>query len=99
MATPGVNLGENGSVIPTETFTTNDQAHAGRRIDGAKREARQAPGGGEDVKPKCLLVAVVTCLAMTSATPALTASREIQPYAPTLRFGIEKTPQRSWPTA
>jgi hypothetical protein len=32
------------------------------------------------VKPKCLLVAVVTCLAVMSATPALAASRQIQDY-------------------
>jgi hypothetical protein len=30
------------------------------------------------VKPKCLLVAVVTCLALMGATPALTASRQVQ---------------------
>ena len=32
------------------------------------------------MKPKCLLVAVVTCLAMTIVTPALTASRQIQDF-------------------
>ena len=32
------------------------------------------------MKPKCLLVAVVTCLAVMSATPALAASRQIQDY-------------------
>jgi hypothetical protein len=32
------------------------------------------------VKSKCLLVAVVTCLAMMSATPVLAASRQIQDF-------------------
>jgi hypothetical protein len=36
--------------------------------------------GGEDVKPEFALVAVVICLALMSATPALTASRQIQDY-------------------
>jgi hypothetical protein len=30
------------------------------------------------VKPKCLLVAVITCLAMMSVTPALAAPRQIE---------------------
>ena len=34
--------------------------------------------GGEDVKRKFVLLAVVTCLAVMSVTPALTASRQIQ---------------------
>jgi len=36
--------------------------------------------GGKDVKPEFVLVAVVTCLAMMSVTPALSASRQIQDY-------------------
>ena len=32
------------------------------------------------MKPEFVLVAVVTCLPMISATPALTASRQIQDY-------------------
>jgi hypothetical protein len=32
------------------------------------------------VKPECLLVAVVTCLAMVSVTPALAAPRQIQDF-------------------
>jgi len=32
------------------------------------------------VKPEFVLVAVVTCLAMMSVTPALSASRQIQDY-------------------
>jgi hypothetical protein len=32
------------------------------------------------VKPKFVLVALITCLAMMSATPALTASRQIQDF-------------------
>src|SRR5262249_35591429 len=35
---------------------------------------------GEDVKLEFVLVASITCLAIISATPALTASRQIQDY-------------------
>ena len=44
----------------------------------ARFESRKAQiaRGGEDVKPECVLVAMVTCLIVTSVTPALAAPRQ-----------------------
>ena len=42
------------------------------------RPSAQIALGGEDVKPKFVLVAVVIFVAMMSVTPALTAPRQIQ---------------------
>ena len=36
--------------------------------------------GGEDVKPECVLVAMVTILAMVSVSPALAAPRQIEDF-------------------
>src|SRR5262249_33118797 len=51
------------------------------RLRGAKcaQNAHIALKGAK-VKPKCLLVAMVTSLAIMSATPALTAPRQIEDF-------------------
>ena len=48
----------------------------------ARFEPRKAQiaRGGEDVKPECVLVAMVTCLIVTSVTPALAAPRQVEEF-------------------
>jgi hypothetical protein len=77
----------------TTTASVSQLVTAGRRQQGnwgrlapddivARFEPRKAQiaRGGEDVKPECVLVAMVTCLIVTSVTPALAAPRQVEEF-------------------
>jgi hypothetical protein len=56
-----------------------EQAHAGQPINLCDAiQSLQVAVGGADVKPECVLVAVVASLALMSVTPALAAPRQIE---------------------